>query len=130
MFTNKQQAAKKLAEKLKRDGVGERSVKIISLTPGGQSIAETLSKNLNIPIANRQSLIANHYIIIADDGSVNFSKLRGKINQLRQENAKKILIAMPVYEHKKTRKLEKFADGVYVLEQPKVFLSADDFYQD
>lgn len=141
MFKNKKTAAIKLAEKLSRDRVGERSVKIISLTSGGKPIADILSKNLNIPIANHppatpglpggrgQSLFTNHCIIIVDDGSVSFSKLRGEINQLRQERAKKILVAMPVYEHKKTRKLEKFADGVYILEQPKVFLSAEDFYQ-
>lgn len=130
MFKNKQQAAEKLAERLKNDRVGERSVKIITLTSGGQPIADILSKNLNIPIANHQSLFTNHCIIIADDGSVNFSRLRGKINQLRQEKAKKILIAMPIYEHEKARELEKYADGVYILEQPKVFLSADDFYKE
>lgn len=130
MFKDKQKAAEKLAQRLKKDRVGERPIKIISLTAGGQQIANYLHKNLNFPLANHKSLLTNHYILIVDDGSVSFSKLRGKINHLRQEKAKQILVAMPVYEHEKIRKLEKFADGVYILEQPKVFMSARDFYKE
>jgi predicted phosphoribosyltransferase len=126
MFKNKQQAAKKLAERLKNDRVEKRSLKIISLTKPGEEIARYLKKELETDHPADQ----NPIIIIVDDGRVSFSKLRGKINQLRQEKVKQILIAMPVYEHEKIRKLEKFADGVYILEQPKVFLSAEDFYQE
>ncbi len=129
MFKNKKQAAQKLLERLKNDRVGERPVKIITLTSGGKPIADYLNKNLNyLPPSTNDNRPST--IIIADDGRASFSRLRGKINQLRQENTKKILVAMPIYEHKKVRELEKHADGVYILKQPKVFISAEDFYQE
>ena len=126
MFKNKQQEAQQLLERLRNDRVGERTVKIISLSEKENQIANYLKEKL----LNNQPKEKGEIVIIADEGSVGFSRLRGKINQLRQEKAKQILIAMPVYEHEKARELEKHADGVYILEQPKVFMSADDFYQE
>ncbi len=125
MFNTRRQAAEQLLQRLKNDRVGERPTKIIHLTENGKPIAEYLNKNLNLSSINHRPST----IIITDDGNISLSKLLGKIHALREKNAKQILVAIPVYEHEKVRKLEKFADGVYVLKQPKVFMSADEFYK-
>jgi len=124
MFKNRLDAAKQLAEKIKKDSI--KNVNIIALTPGGRKIAKYLKKLLPSN-PNQQNLTS---VLIVDDGNISSQKLTHAVKLYRSKNPKKIIIGLPVYKHEEILKLENIADAVYTVSEPETFVSAAEFYQD
>lgn len=137
MFKNRLDAAKQLAEKLKQDKI--KPTKIVGLTKGGQKMAQYIQKLLP-PTTNHPSASSAQSncgrgqnqitILIVDDGSISLEKLIHAIKLYRRKNIKRIILGLPVYKHEEIRKLEKLADAVYTINEPKTFISAEEFYHD
>ncbi len=124
MFKNRLDAAKQLTEKIKKDDI--KNLNIIALTPGGRKIAKYLKKLLSQATNHKRRAS----ILIVDDGNISPKKLVHAVKLYRRKNPKKILIGLPIYKHEEVRKLEKIADAVYTIIEPKNFISITEFYKD
>ncbi len=126
MFKNRLDAARQLKNKLEPDFDSKIEIKIISLTPGGNKIAKYLDKLLSSRPKDDQS--PTETILIVDDGGSSPEKLIRAVKLYRQKNFKKIAVGIPVYKLDDILKLQKHADAVYTVYQPKTFISTEEFY--
>ncbi len=130
MFKNKLDASKQLAEKINRDEI--KPTKIIGLTEPGKKLGQALIKLLSVPKQptrpKLRSVAGKPTIIIADDGGTAVEKLIHAVKLFRKKNAKKIIVALPVYKHEDVLELEKHADAVYTVQEPETFISPEEFY--
>jgi predicted phosphoribosyltransferase len=78
----------------------------------------------------KQQSFKNKTVIICDDGSASKLRLLSSIKEVRLQHPQKIVIATPIAANKTIRVLASKADEVIVLEQPQLFFSASQFYQD
>lgn len=69
-------------------------------------------------------------VIITDDGVATGSTILAAIDLVKQENPKKIVVAVPVGPADTIRQLKKKADEVIYLLVPKTFFAIGQFYQD
>jgi len=69
-------------------------------------------------------------VILTDDGVATGSTVVAAINILRQQNPKKIIVAVPVIAKDALAKIESVADEVVYLEAPEMFFAVGQFYQD
>lgn len=69
-------------------------------------------------------------VILTDDGVATGSTIVAAINILRQQNPKRIIVAVPVIARDSLAKIESVADEVVYLEAPEMFFAVGQFYQD
>jgi predicted phosphoribosyltransferase len=69
-------------------------------------------------------------VILTDDGVATGSTVVAAINILRQQNPKKIIVAVPVIAKDALAKIESVADEVVYLEAPEMFFAVGQFYKD
>ena len=69
-------------------------------------------------------------VIIADDGVATGSTMQSAIEIVRQQEPKKIVVAVPVIAKDSLAKIQKLADEVVYLEVPEMFFSLSQFYQE
>ncbi len=69
-------------------------------------------------------------IILTDDGVATGATMLAAIEVLRQDNPKKIIVAVPVIARDTLKKIERQADAVIYLEAPLMFFAVGQFYED
>lgn len=74
--------------------------------------------------------IAQRTVIIVDDGIATGSTMSAAIQLLRQQNAAKIIVAVPVAPQDTARRLREEADEVVTVLEPDFFLSVGQWYED
>jgi len=135
VFNSRFDAGRKLAERLKEEGIGKNPL-ILALTPGGVIVAASVAGLLDTPIklVKTKSLslknLKEKSIIVVDDGQIERKKISRLIKSLRKENASRITVCLPVYPFKKVQSLKKTADRVIALFQPKIFFDTKEYYSD
>lgn len=135
MFHSRLDAGRQLAEKLKEEGIKQGKALITSLSPGGTIIAEAVAALLDItcqPLNKGKDIaeISGKTVIIADDGEIDIKTINETIIQIRSQNPHQIIVSIPVYSLENTEELKQIADRVIILEQPALFLSPIEFYED
>jgi predicted phosphoribosyltransferase len=68
-------------------------------------------------------------VILTDDGVATGSTIQAALEIIRQENPKRIILAVPVIAKEALGKLEKLADEIIYLEAPELFFAVGQFYQ-
>lgn len=68
-------------------------------------------------------------VIITDDGVATGATTMAAIEVVRQQNPKKIVLAVPVIAHDTLTKIEKLADEVVYLDAPALFFAVGQFYR-
>jgi len=69
-------------------------------------------------------------VILTDDGVATGATMMAAIEITRQQNPKKIIVAVPVIAKDTLEKIEKLADEVVYLDAPEMFFAVGQFYQD
>lgn len=68
--------------------------------------------------------------LIVDDGIATGLTIKSAIKFLKNEGAKKTVVAVPVMPIDKLHEIEEEADEVIALEKPQIFLAVGQFYED
>ena len=135
MFHSRFDAGRRLAERLKEEGIGKNPL-ILALAPGGVIVAASVAGLLDTPIKLAKKGVSGlqnlkeKSIIIVDDGQIERKKISRLIKNLRKEKAAWITVCLPVYPFSKVRSLKKIADLVIALFQPKIFFDTKEYYSD
>lgn len=74
--------------------------------------------------------LENKIVILTDDGVATGATMLAAIEVVRQQNPKKIVVAIPVIARDSLRKIEKLADEVIYLDAPKLFFAVGQFYKE
>jgi putative phosphoribosyl transferase len=74
--------------------------------------------------------LSGRTIIVVDDGLATGSTMRAAVGALRQSNAGRIIVAVPVAAAETLRKLREEADGVVCLTSPPDFHAVSNWYED
>ncbi len=74
--------------------------------------------------------LKNKVVIITDDGVATGATMMAAIEITRQQNPKKIIVAVPVIAKDTLEKIESLADEVVFLDAPEMFFAVGQFYQD
>lgn len=74
--------------------------------------------------------LRNKMVILADDGVATGATMLAAIDLIRQQEPKKIIVAVPVIAKDSLEKVEKLADEVVFLEAPDLFFAVGQFYKD
>lgn len=69
-------------------------------------------------------------VILTDDGVATGATMMAAIEVIRQQNPKKIIVAIPVIARDSLVKIENLADEVIYLEAPVLFFAVGQFYQE
>jgi len=69
-------------------------------------------------------------VILTDDGVATGATMMAAVEIARQQNPKKIIVAVPVIAKDTLEKIEKLADEVVFLDAPEMFFAVGQFYQD
>lgn len=69
-------------------------------------------------------------VIITDDGIATGATMEAAVEVVRQEEPKKIIVAVPVTARDSLKKLEEKADEVVYLDAPLMFFAVGQFYQE
>ncbi|HUV42471.1 MAG TPA: phosphoribosyltransferase [Patescibacteria group bacterium] len=69
-------------------------------------------------------------VIITDDGVATGATMAAAIEVIRQQEPKKIVVAIPVISRDSMPKLEEQADEIVYLEAPLMFFAVGQFYQE
>lgn len=72
----------------------------------------------------------NKIVIITDDGVATGATMMAGIEIIRQQNPKKIIVAVPVIALDTLGKIKALADKVICLDSPLMFFAVGQFYQD
>lgn len=89
-----------------------------------------VKKVKNYLLKNGKINLNQKTIIIADDGAATGATMIAAIRETRAKKPKKIIVALPVAPPETVKNLEEEADQIIVLEQPELFFSVSQFYQD
>jgi predicted phosphoribosyltransferase len=73
--------------------------------------------------------IAGKTVVVVDDGVATGSTVRACLRQLRDTDAGRIILAVPVGPPETVRELEEIADEVVCLETPSQFVGVGGFYE-
>jgi len=73
--------------------------------------------------------LRNKAVILADDGVATGATMLAAIDIVRQQDPKKIIVAVPVVARDSLAKIEKLADEVVFLEAPEQFFAVGQFYE-
>jgi len=74
--------------------------------------------------------LKNKIAIITDDGVATGATMEAAVEVIRQQEPKKIIVAIPVIARDSLKKLEKKADEVIYLDAPIMFFAVGQFYQE
>lgn len=74
--------------------------------------------------------LKNKTVILTDDGVATGATILAAIEIVRQENPKRIIVAIPVIARDSLVKVEAKADEVVYLEAPKLFFAVGQFYRE
>jgi len=69
-------------------------------------------------------------VILTDDGVATGATMMAAIEIIRQQNPKKIMVAVPVIARDTLDKIKALADEVICLDSPLMFFAVGQFYQD
>jgi len=69
-------------------------------------------------------------VILTDDGVATGATMMAAVEIARQQNPKKIIVAVPVIAKDTLEKIESLADEVVFLDAPEMFFAVGQFYQD
>lgn len=69
-------------------------------------------------------------VIITDDGVATGATMAAAVEIVRQQNPKKIIVAVPVIARDSLKKITALADEVIYLEAPELFFAVGQFYWD
>lgn len=69
-------------------------------------------------------------VIITDDGVATGATMVAAVEIVRQQEPKRIIVAVPVIAQDTLAKIENLADEVIYLQAPKLFFAVGQFYQD
>ena len=72
----------------------------------------------------------NKTVILTDDGVATGATMLSAIDIVRQQEPKKIIVAVPVIAKDSLVKIEQLADGVVYLEAPEQFFAVGQFYKE
>ncbi|WP_152041129.1 phosphoribosyltransferase [Salinigranum salinum] len=73
--------------------------------------------------------VAGKTVVVVDDGVATGSTVRACLQKLRDDNAGRIILAVPVGPPETVRELEEIADEVVCLETPSRFMGVGGFYE-
>lgn len=73
--------------------------------------------------------LRNKIVIITDDGVATGATMEAAVEVVRQQEPKKIIIAIPVIARDSLERLEEKADEVIYLDAPIMFFAVGQFYQ-
>lgn len=73
--------------------------------------------------------LRNKIAIITDDGVATGATMEAAVEVVRQQEPKKIVVAVPVTSRDSLKKLEEKADEVIYLDAPLMFFAVGQFYQ-
>lgn len=74
--------------------------------------------------------LKNRIVILTDDGVATGATMMAGIEIVRQQNPKKIIVAVPVIARDTLDKVKALADEVICLDSPMMFFAVGQFYQD
>lgn len=74
--------------------------------------------------------LRNKIVIITDDGVATGATMMAAIEITRQQNPKKIIVAVPVIAKDTLEKIEALADEVVFLDAPEMFFAVGQFYRE
>jgi predicted phosphoribosyltransferase len=74
--------------------------------------------------------LEDKFVILVDDGIATGATVFAAINWLREQQVKKLVVAVPVGPQDTILRLQTVADEVVVLQAPMVFGAVGEFYQD
>ena len=74
--------------------------------------------------------LKDRIVIITDDGVATGATMMAAIEMVRQQNPKKIIVAVPVIALDTLGKIKVLADEVICLDSPLMFFAVGQFYQD
>ena len=74
--------------------------------------------------------LKNKVVIITDDGVATGATMMAAVEIARQQNPKKIIVAVPVIAKDTLEKIEKLADEVVYLDAPEMFFAVGQFYRE
>lgn len=95
--------------------------------------------NLESEIKRREKLfrkgkppldLKNKVVILTDDGVATGATMMAAVEVARQQNPKKIIVAVPVIARDSLVKIESLADEVVYLDAPEMFFAVGQFYQE
>lgn len=72
----------------------------------------------------------NKQVILIDDGLATGFTMKAAIQSVKEENAKKIIVAIPVAPPRAIQELKGYADEVICLFAPDYFMAIGQFYRD
>lgn len=79
---------------------------------------------------NRPPLsLKNKTVIITDDGVATGATMEAAVEVVRQQNPKKIIVAIPVIARDSLAKIEAKADEIVYLDAPLMFFAVGQFYE-
>lgn len=73
--------------------------------------------------------LKNKTVILTDDGIATGATMRAAVEVARQQEPKRIVVAIPVTAHDSLKELEELADEVVYLDAPKMFFAVGQFYK-
>ena len=68
-------------------------------------------------------------VIITDDGVATGSTILAAVDLVKKEDAKKVIVAIPIGPNKTIEKIKEKSDEVVCLDQPVDFMSIGEFYK-
>lgn len=74
--------------------------------------------------------LKNKIVIITDDGVATGATMEAAVEVVRQQEPKKIIVAIPIIARDSLKKLEEKADEVIYLDAPLMFFAVGQFYQE
>ena len=75
-------------------------------------------------------LLKNKAVILTDDGVATGATMMAAIKLIRQQNPKKIIVAVPVIAKDTLQKIAQLSDEVVYLQAPELFFSVGQFYNE
>lgn len=134
LFNDRQDAGKALAQRLARF-MDEHDVLVLALARGGVPVAHEIARTLRIPLdifeqGQSAQLVAGKTVIIVDEGIATGARVRAAIFALRQLNAKRVVVAMPVAPLRTVWELREEVDELITILAPARFFDVAEWYKD
>lgn len=136
-FSNFFEAGQKLAQKLLVDLnlTANDSWLVLAVSSNGIQVGMPIAQSLKISLIKKSDLkndfdFKDKTLILTDDGVATGSTMQTIVEKIRQNNPKKIIMAVPVIAKKSLAKMENLADEVIYLETPEIFFNVEQFYKE
>jgi putative phosphoribosyl transferase len=111
--------------------VNHPDVIILALPRGGVPVAYPIAKKLQLYRNNKPAPdVNNKIVILVDDGIATGATMRAAIAALKNQNPKKIIIAIPVADQSICDALNQLVDDVICLYRPGNLMAVGYWYED